>query len=188
MFLVDVYSYGIMFWEVVTGQKWTGGNGQPPSAKYLEHHSLAKYMDLLPSICHDDTTQRLTFKEIVRKLEQRDYCLLRTEEQEFRNYVEYLNRNENDTDPSSAEVQSSLGHLAIALDLVEKLDHPILYPAKYDRLTAKILASLELISGTEVTRGAEDSLENRRFLDPVAINGSVTMTVSLSREESPKIV
>jgi serine/threonine protein kinase len=188
MFPVDVYSYGIMFWEVVTGQKWIGGDGQPPSAKDIEHHSLAKYRDLLPSIWHNDPTQLPTFKEIVRKLEQRDYWPPRTEEQEFRNLVEYLNRNEKDADPSSAEVQSSLRRLAVAPDLVEKLDDPILYPAKYDRLTAKILASLELISSTEVKRAAEDSLENRRFLDPVAINGSATMVVSLFREESTKIM
>jgi hypothetical protein len=116
MFPVDVYSDGITFWEVVTRQKWTGGDGQPPSAKDLEHHLLAKYRDLLPSIWHDDPTQRPTFKEIVRKLEQRDYWLPRTDEQEFRNYIEYLNRNENDVDSSSAEVQSLLRHLVVALD------------------------------------------------------------------------
>jgi hypothetical protein len=98
---------------------------------------LAKYRDLLPSIWHNDPTQRPAFKKIVRMPEQRDHWLPRTEQQEFLNYVKYPNRNENDTDPNSAEVQSSSHHLAVALDLVEKLNDPILYPAKYGHLTAK---------------------------------------------------
>jgi serine/threonine protein kinase len=192
LFPADVYSYGIMFWEVVTGQEWTGGDGKPPSAKDLEHNSLAKYKDLLPLIWAHNPRERLSFKEIVRRLEQRDYWLPKIDEQGFRNYVTYLNRNENNSDFSSAEVQSSLPELGAAWDLVEKLNDPDLLPTqhdpdvlptRYDFLTKKLLASLELISSTNVRTAVEESLKRCRFLDPTAINRSAARAVSLFCDE-----
>jgi serine/threonine protein kinase len=182
---VDVYSYAITFWEIVTEERWQVDSGaqnrffrkvreenhRPP----LIADSLQIYKPLLKRMWHANPAKRPRFREIVEVLEQERFWLPGTDRREFSGYIQYLNQGERQTGSSSADVQRSLREIASLQTLVELLNEPEIYDED-DTLTEKLIRSLGFISGMGDTRNEKveqavrESLTRNGYLNAVEIN------------------
>jgi serine/threonine protein kinase len=185
LFPVDVYSYAITFWEIVTEERWQVDSGaqnrffrkvreenhRPP----LTADSLQIHKPLLERMWHANPAKRPKFREIFEILEQERFWLPGTDRREFSGYIQYLNRGERQTGSSSADVQRSLREIASSQTLVELLNEPEIYDED-DTLTEKLIRSLGFISGIGDTRNEKveqavrESLTRNGYLNAVEIN------------------
>jgi serine/threonine protein kinase len=110
-FPADVYSYALMFFEIIEGHSWVLGWPTMEDEEFRRHFvdanerptaSMkinAKQKELIGAMWDPDSLKRPTFRDICDRLEQNDFWCAGTDPHEFLKYKAYLDISEQD--PSS---------------------------------------------------------------------------------------
>jgi hypothetical protein len=160
-FAADVYAYGIIFCEIVTGNKW----GTRPVG---DDRFLRGMIDASPD-------KRLGFGEIVCFLENQQYWVKGTDEPQFRAYVDWVDREE-----SSIVIESGSQCLLCLREesAIERLAGKL----KGD-LVDKVVAVLGWLCGTadfvnqDVMDAVRESLEKNGVLVRAVVNAKASQPV-----------
>jgi serine/threonine protein kinase len=198
LFPSDVYSYAIMFWEVVVGRKWSMKprycstmafwnavtQDDNPFRPPLDEVPLEVHRDVLRCIWQRQPDVRPTFREIAHQLEQRDFWLPGTEAEEFLKYVKYINAEEKRIAPDATNVfWDVLRQVPGGYELITLLNDTTIDRAE-DTLTAKLICSRGIVCGSgatpnqEVMNAVSHSLKEHKSLNPTEINKSAAQAVN----------
>lgn len=117
----DVYSYGIILWEMLIGDVPYRGlkdvqvavsvlnqNNRPPIPKGVDTH-LSRFIRLC---WHQDPSKRPYFKDIISQLESGSVCFPGTDMSELKSYVDQFSRPKATKDSSSCLPKEQLQNLS----------------------------------------------------------------------------
>jgi serine/threonine protein kinase len=162
--MVDVYAFGIVLWELVTGSVWTRASARPGTFT-VDNALLVALMEMCWA---DDKSARPSFAQILKLLADPAYWIRGTDEKRFAAYQKWLAEDEG----IHAEVQlilsDMLGKMVPFRDFVQKIRNQACGSELLD-LFITTMAVLMGVSAAEIDvflAGMMDIFANRGFLDP----------------------
>jgi serine/threonine protein kinase len=179
----DVYSFGITCFALITGQEWKPGKrDRHPNVKALTDAGAPKELaDLVEAMWAEGAESRPLCPDIVSLLEKEEYWLPNVNGEEFRRYVEWVEREAaRDRDDLKAEWVGSLRHATSARKMATAVaDEPT--------VVGKVVKALGLLCpkrAGELRERVSKSIEEEGSIVSELVNAGAGVALDAEEDET----